>query len=56
MTNNLEIRQAIEHKRLKYWEVAKALNIDPATFSKWLRVEIEGDKKQMILDAIDKIQ
>lgn len=53
--NNIEIRQTIEKKRLKYWEVAKEVGIDPATLSKWLRVELEGEKKQRIIDAINKI-
>lgn len=49
---NLEIREAIEKKRLKYYEVARVLNIDPCTLSKWLRTELSAEQKKKILKAI----
>ena len=54
--NNLEIRQAIINKRLKHWEVAKALGIHETTLSRWLRHELTEDKKQIILKAIQDIK
>jgi len=54
--NNQEVRQAIEKKRLRYYEVADALGITRGTLSVWLSKELSPDKKQEVLDAIDKIQ
>lgn len=54
--NNLEVRQAIEKKRLKYFEVAAALNINPATLSRWLQSELTGEKKKEVLQAIHDIK
>lgn len=52
--NNFDIRTAIEKKRLKHFEVAYALGISPETFSRWLRKEIDGERKKAILDAIEQ--
>lgn len=49
---NEEIRQEIEKRRLKYYEVAKQLNIAPATLTRWLRFEVSGERKKEILTAI----
>ena len=54
--NNLEIRQAIENRRLKYFEVARQLNINPATFSRWLQNEVDPKRKKEILEAIKAIK
>lgn len=53
---NMEIRQAIEKKRLKYYEVAAALGVTPYTFSHWLQKEIKPEKKKEILKAIKGIK
>lgn len=54
--NNMEVRQAIEKKRLKYYEVAEALNIHNATLSRWLQTEMNPKKKQAVLKAINDIK
>ncbi len=54
--NNLEIRKAIENKRLKHYEVADALGVSLFTFSHWLMVELSPEKKERILKAIDDIK
>ena len=54
--NNMDIRKVIEDRRLKYWEVAKALGIHEATLSRWLRHELDNDKKKQVLDAIQTIK
>lgn len=56
MMNNIEVRQQIEKKRLKYFEVAAALNINPATLSRWLRFELPPERKQKVLKAIKSIE
>lgn len=53
---NMEIRQAIEKKRLKYYEVAAALGVTPYTFSHWLQNEIKPEKKKEILKTIKGIK
>lgn len=54
--NNLKVRQAIAKKRLKYYELAAALNIDPATLSRWLRVEMKPDQRDKVLKAIENFK
>lgn len=54
--NNLEIRQKIEQRRLKYWEVADALGIHAGSFSRMLRKELTAEQKQKVLDAIESIK
>jgi len=53
--NNMEIREAIERKRIRYWEVAKALGINECTLSRWLREDVSETRKKEILTAISKI-
>lgn len=53
---NKEIREAINHKRLKYYEVANALGISRFTFSVWLSEELAENKKKEILEVIEKIE
>ncbi len=54
--NNIEIRTAIEKKRLKYYVVAAEIGIDACTFSKWLQKELSGERKTRVLDAIARIK
>ena len=56
MKSNIEIRTAIEKRRLRYYEVARALNIHPATFTRILRYELPKERKQEILKAIRSIK
>lgn len=50
---NLEVRQAINKRRLKYYEVAAALGITQYTFSHWLQVEMSDKKREKVLKAIE---
>ena len=54
--NNLEVRKEIENKRLRYFEVARELNINPATFSRWLQNELDPERKAKVMDAIQSIK
>ena len=54
--NNMEVRQAIEKKRLRYYEVAAALNIHYTTFSRWLQAEMKPEQNQAVLNAINDIK
>lgn len=50
--NNMEIRQQIEDKRLKYYEVAQAVGITPYTFSVWLQKELTPERKSRVEKAL----
>ena len=50
--NNIEVRTAIEKKRLKYFEVAQALGITQHTFSHWMQNELSEERKKKVLKAI----
>ena len=54
--NNIEVRQAIEKKRLKYYEVAQALGITQHTFSHWLQIELSDERKKRVLKAINEFE
>ena len=51
---NTEIRQMIKDKNLMLWEVAAAYGITDTNFSRLLRFELTGEKRQRVLDAIEK--
>ena len=53
---NLEIRQMLFAKNLKHWQVAKQLGISEGTFSRWLRYEMEPERKQLVVKAIKKLR
>lgn len=52
MKNNQKIRQEIEHRRLRYFEVANILGISACTLSVWLRFELSPEREAQIMDAI----
>ncbi len=49
---NKDIRIAMNHSKVKQWEVADQLGISEFTYSRWLRKELPDEKKKMILQAI----
>lgn len=53
---NQEVRELIKKRRLHYYEVAEALGISHWTLSLWLRKELEPEKKEKILKAINDYQ
>lgn len=52
LMNNMEIRKSIEKKRMRYYELAAALGVNPCTLSRWLTKELSEDRKKKIMDAI----
>lgn len=52
---NAEIRELIRKKRLRHYEIAKALGVNEFTFSRWLRNELPDEKKRKIIEAIEQI-
>lgn len=55
MAANEDIRNRAKEAGVKLWEVAEYLRVADSTFSRQLRRELPGDKKQHILNAIDRI-
>lgn len=54
--NNIAVRQEIERRRLRYYEVAQALNINPCTLSRWLESDLSKEREKQIMDAIKSIK
>lgn len=54
MQSNQAIRQLIAKKRLKHYEVAMALDVSEYTLCKWLRTELEPERKKIVIKAIDE--
>ena len=52
---NLDVRDYIRVKRVKYWEVAEKLGILDCNFSRLLRHELSDARKQEIYNAIDSV-
>lgn len=52
---NIDIRDEIAKKRLRHWEVARAIGISPERFSVWLRQELPNEKKEVIFEAINRL-
>lgn len=55
MEQNQEIKQLIAKKRLRQYEVADQLHISEFTLSRWLNRELDPNRKQKILKAIDEV-
>lgn len=52
---NLDIRTAIKRSRIFHYEIAEALGISESALSKWLRTEMEPDKKEKVMQAIEHL-
>ncbi|MDT2839317.1 hypothetical protein [Vagococcus carniphilus] len=55
MRKNESIRKLIESNRLKHYEVADQMGISDSRFSVWLRKELEGERKERTMKAIEKL-
>ncbi len=53
---NLEIREEIRKSRLFHYEIADALGISESAFSKWLRFEMDAERKEKVIRAIENIK
>ena len=54
--NNIDIRELIQRKRLKYFEVAQAAGINQHTLSHWLQTELSDERRERLLKAIDSFK
>lgn len=51
---NQEVREALQNKGMKQWELADMLGISEFTLARWLRKELTEDKKELLLKAINE--
>lgn len=56
MKANLDLRQAATAANVRLWQVAEALGITDATFSRRLRRELPREEKQKILEIIKHLK
>ena len=52
---NIPERTRLKENRVRYWELAEALGINPSTLTVWLRHELPDDKRQRVNACIDSI-
>ena len=51
-----ELKEIIQSKRLYQWEVARVMNINEFTLSRWLRGDVPADIAAKILEAIELLE
>lgn len=51
---NQEVREALQNKGMKQWELADMLGISEFTLTRWLRKELTEDEKELLLKAINE--
>jgi len=51
---NEEVRTAIRKSGLYNWQVASMIPLSDGNFSKWLRIEMNQNKKERVFAAIEK--
>ena len=51
---NEDIKQMIKSKGLRQWQVALQYGLSEGNFTKLLRYELSNEKRQRVLDAIEK--
>ena len=52
---NNDIRIEAKRKGVSMWQIAQELNISEMTLFRWLRYDLEPEKRERILTAIDTI-
>lgn len=53
---NKEIREAIEKKRIRYYEIAEKIGVSTCYFSRLLQKELPPERKAEILKAIKEFE
>jgi transcriptional regulator with XRE-family HTH domain len=52
---NKEIREEIERRRLRYYEVANRIGISQYTFSHWMQNKLTPEQEERTRKAIEKL-
>lgn len=55
MQKNNSIREYAKKRGVFMYQIADFLGIGEATINRWLRNELDSDKKNLIINAIDSI-
>lgn len=53
---NEKVRAAIDKAGLMYWQIAAQIGIADTTFTKWLRIDLSDEKRELIMDAIKELK
>lgn len=51
--SNKELRNTIKQSGITFWKIADALGVSSDTFSRWMRHELTGERKERVLKAIE---
>lgn len=52
---NKDIRKTVKDNHLPYWRVSKQLGVSRSTLTEWLRIEMEKEKRERVLQAVDEL-
>lgn len=52
---NIELRNLIIEKRIKFYEIARVIGIAPTTFTIWMRDELTEEKNAKVINAIETL-
>jgi hypothetical protein len=50
---NADLREIIRKSRIRYWEIARKLDMAPSNFSCMLQKELSPEKKSEILEVVE---
>lgn len=53
---NQNVRDDLEMLGIRHWQVAQALGISEATFSRWMRTQLSPAKETRVYLAINRIK
>lgn len=56
LVSNQDVRDRAKKAQVPHWRIADALGITEFTFSRMLRYELPDEKKDKILDIIDRLR
>lgn len=52
---NKDLRDEMRIANVRQWEVAEAIGVSEMTMVKWLRMELDDNKKALIREGISKV-
>ena len=53
---NTELRKLIKSLKVPKWKIASAIGIADTTFSKWLRHEMNDERRVLVVAAIERLK
>lgn len=52
---NSEVRRTLKEKHIALWELAMKIGISESTMIRWMRVEMDDARKELVNQAIKRI-